>query len=171
MPLRTETVDLSEEREELVAEMEEQAQIQANHERGSDAAQQAAAEGQRAERFVHGLEWFVSEYDTDQLTFGALTNGNRHMVSDLVDMGYKSGDCYVAVGTADAPYCEHDADAKTLSTVESTVRNITDMHPAFVDWAEAEIHGLSHIGGETGNSYRELVREKRAQAASEEQSG
>ena len=56
---------------------------------------------------------------------------------------------------------EHDPDAMDQSDFEESVAAVADLDPGFVDWAEREIGKLARMDGETGNSFRELVAEKR----------
>jgi len=181
MPLDTTTIDLNQEYQRLTDEMEAHAEEQAQYERGSDGARVAAAQGQRVERLRAGVAWALgypnaaesdgAGWKTDTVTLGSLTNGDRHLVDDVSDEpGYKRADAYVAIGTVDAPYLEHDADETLVDEFKSTVRNIPDLHPSFVDWAEDRITELSRVG-ETGNSYLELVQAKRTSATSADESG
>ena len=97
MPLQTREYDLEAEADRLTDEMEAFAERQASEPLGSDAAQQAAAGGQRAERFRSGVLWAVEEFDADTLAYAALTNGERHRVRDTVEATeWKQSDCYVA---------------------------------------------------------------------------
>lgn len=162
MPLHTEEYDLAAEADRLTDIMERMAEQQAEYPYDSDAASQVADEGQRAERLRSGVRWALSEWDTDAVTLGALTNGERHRVRDVVnDTGWKSSDVFVAAGTIDAPYLEHDPNAITDEEFRETALAVVDLHPAFVDYLEDRIGSLSHMSDDEGKSYRELVREKR----------
>lgn len=172
MPLSTETYDLDAERDRLTEEMAEYADQQADAPVGSDAARQAAQHGQRAERLRAGVAWAADTWDADSVTLAALTNGERHRVRDTAEESpYKHGDCYVAAGTYDAPYLEHDPENVNQSDFEDTVKRVVDAHPAFVDWAESRISDLSRVGADTGKSYRDLVLETRARATAETTNG
>lgn len=173
MPLDTKTYDLSDEQDRLREEREEYAQEQAEAPIGSDAAQQAAQLGQQADRFLSGIAWAIETWDVDSVTLSALTNGERRRVVDRVsEEGWATADCYVAHGTYDAPYLAHDPDAVREDDFDATFRNVTDLHPAYVDWAEQQISDLGGVGaGDSGKSYRELVLEKRTQVASQNESG
>lgn len=172
MPLNTQTYDLEAERDKLGDEMEEYAEQQADAPVGSDGAAQAAQNGQRAERLRSGIAWALAEWDVDQITLAALTNGERRRVLDTVDAtGWNTVDCYVAAGTFDTPYLAHDPNSVTQGDFEDTCQAVSDLHPAFVDWAESQIQQLSRMEGDEGKSYRELVLEKRLQADSGESDG
>lgn len=172
MPLDTRTYDLAETIDELDDTRREKAEAQADYPPDSQAAQQLAAEGQQADRFHTGLCWLRDEFDVQSVTLSALTNGERRRVADTsAQTPYNRSDIYVAAGTHDAPWCEHDPDATTQDDFEETVRAITDLHPALVDWAEQEIGDLSHVDGETGKSYRALVLEARTRPDSTNESG
>lgn len=181
MPLTTTTIDLEDEYHRLSDEMERYAEEQAKYDRGTDGAQVAAAQGQRAERLRSGVAWAMdypghpdvdgSGWDVQTLTVGALTNGDRHLVNDVADeVGYKRADAYVAAGTVDAPFLQHDADDRTVDEFKATVQAVPDLHPSFVDWLEDRITDISQVG-EEGKSYLELVQEKRSQATSPDESG
>jgi len=168
MPLRTNTIDLDEAKDRLREERDQAAERQADAEPKTGAAQQAAQEGQQADRFLSGLAWFTAEYpECDELIFGALTNGERHFIQDIADGAASVGvytNAYVAVATRKAPYLEHDPSEVpgNQAAVEQTVRAVADLHPAFVDWAEDRIGGVGRYdGGEMGKSYSNLVLEKR----------
>jgi hypothetical protein len=181
MPLRTKTVDLEDEYHRLTDEMDRYAEEQADYDRGTDGAQVAAAQGQRAERLRAGVAWAMdypghddingSGWDVRTITVGSLTNGDRHLVNDISDeRGYKRADAYVAAGTVDAPFMQHDADERTVDEFKATVQRIPELHPSFVDWLEDRITDVSQVG-EEGKSYLELVQEKRSQENSPEKSG
>jgi hypothetical protein len=172
MPLKTREFNLSDEVDRLTEEMEEYAQTQAEAPFGSDAAQQAAGMGQRAERFRSGLNWAIEEWGVESITFSAHTSGERHRVRDVADeIGAELSDAYVAAGTYEAPYLEHDPEAIKPSEIRNTAKNVVDAHPAFVDWAESKISDLARVDGDTGKSYRALVLERRIQASSPSESG
>lgn len=172
MPLETRQFDLEAEVADLTDEMEEHAETQAEVPIGSDAAQQAATMGQKAERLRAGVGWAMDEWGVESLTFSALTNGERHRVRDTVDdTGWNEQDVYVAAGTYDAPYLEHDPEGVKQSEFEDTALAVTDLHPAFVDWAESKITSLGRMDGDTGKSYQALVLERRIQASSQSESG
>lgn len=172
MPLETQTYDLEAEAESLREKMAEHAQTQAEAPVGSTAAQQAAQLGQTTERHLSGVEWARDELAADELTLSTLTNGERRRVTDTAEETVLSrADCYVAAGTYDAPYLEHDPDAITEEDFRETVKEVADLHPAFVDWLESEISNLGSYGADMGKSYRTLVLEQRIQNASQETSG
>lgn len=161
MTLNDNDYDLEAEYDRLTERMERMADKQAELPADSDAASQAAAEGQRAGRLRSGVSWAMSELDAESVRLGALTNGERHRVRDVVnDTGWKQSDVFIAAGTIEAPYLRHDADAITDDEFRETVLEVADLHPAFCDWLEEKISDLSRVGDE-GKSYRELVAEKR----------
>lgn len=182
MPLRTDTIELDAELDRLREEKDAKAAEQIDFPAGSDGAQQAAQEGQQADRFLSGVAWAMQAHDDDSapfwtdeadaITFGALTNGERHLVSILVDGSKDTADAmrqnvYVAIGTRDAPFVEHDpaalTDPEERAAIKETAGHIANVHPAFADWAEQQIAELDRVGADTGKSYRELVQEKRRQ--------
>lgn len=172
MPLDTKTFDLETEAEQLAEEMGEHAETQADAPVGSTAAKQAAQLGQTAQRYRAGLLWACEELSCEDVTLAALTNGERHRVNDTADeTAFAQSDCYVAAGVYDAPFLRHDPDAVTEEAYRETVKQVTDLHPAFVDWLESKISELGRYGGEMGKSYRTLVLERRVQNASQETSG
>lgn len=174
MPLDTREYDISAEIDRMEQEREETAERLAEMDGDSPAAQELAQEGQDLTRYLSGLAWFRSEFDADSITLGALTNGERNRVREVVQDASGSGvqqNAYVAQGTVDAPYLEHDPESTTLGQFKDTVAAVADLHPAFVDWAESEITDLGRMDGEMGNSFQELVQEKKAQATATQTNG
>lgn len=174
MPLDTHEYDISAEISEMEQEREETAEQLAGIDDDSPATQELAETGQRLDRFISGLSWFQSEFDADSVTLGALTNGERNRIQTVVQEASGAGvqqNAYVAQGTVEAPYVEHDPDATTMGQFKDTVAAVADLHPAFVDWAESEITDLGRMDGEMGNSFRDLVAEKRNQATATQDSG
>ena len=172
MPLDTQTYDLESTIQDLEAEREDLADRMADADPESPAAQQLIEEGQQVDRYLSGLEWYRAEFDADELTLGALTNGERHRVQDVAgDTAGARQNAYVAMGTVDGAYLEHDPEAVTNGDLSETTMRVADLHPAFVDWAEQEITELGRMDGDTGKSFRALVLERRIQATSEATNG
>lgn len=171
MPLDTRTYDLADVADSLHERMAEKASAQADYDRGTDGAAQAAEEGQRYQQFRAGMLWALgfpdrdsdmgANWNTDSVTLASLTAGDRQLITDIHrDEEMPRSNLYVAVGTVDAPYVKHDPDAITRDGLVETAVAIADIHPHFSDWAETEISELSGMGAE-GNAYRKLVQEKR----------
>lgn len=175
MPLETRTISIDDEIERLDEKRRKTAAEQAEADYESDAAKQLASEGQEANRHLAGLHWFRQEYpECETITLSALTNGERHRVRSLVqdvDVQGIRQNAYVAAGTYDAPYLEHEPDDVEDNQFEQTVARIADVHPSFADWAESKIKDVSSMSDVMGKSYRELVLEKRKQQTSSETSG
>lgn len=180
MPLRTTEIDLAAERDALTDQAEAMAEKQADFPMGSDGARQAGEMGQELTRHRAGVVWALEEWDTDSVTVGAMTNGERHLVGELVDADAAGAvamrqNVYVAVGTRAAPYLAHDPERLThpeeREAVRETAGNVATIHPAFADWVMAKIQDLGQPDGDMGKSYRELVLAKRRQATSEQENG
>ena len=173
MPLQTDTIDLAEELDRLKQRRGEIADKVAEYD-PSDAPPSLVDEGKDIDQFVSGIGMFRAEYETDQITLAALTNGERHLVADVASETGATGadqNAFVAVGTRDAPYLHHDPDSLSPSTVKETAVAVGDLPPGFVDWVQSQIANLGSMDGDTGKSFGELVREKRKQADSTETSG
>lgn len=168
MPLETTTYDLSETLDELVAEAEGAGEDAAGL--VSDAEddrtirsqlQTEVNEGQQTQRFAGGVEWALEEYGDVEITLGALTNGERHLAKDIQsEIGDFEGTyqlAFIAVGTRDAPWCEHDSDVMNQDAVLATVQRIRDMHPAFADWLEAEISDIG-VPSDAGNAFERSLK-------------
>lgn len=172
MPLDTRTVDIEREVETLEQDREELADKVANHD---DPPQQLIERGQRLDRYIAGLQWYQDTLGGESVTLGALTNGERHQVRDTAErIGASTAgrqNAYVAMGTVEGEYVEHDANDILQDEFEDTIANVTDLHPAFVDWAEQEITELGRMDGDTGKSFSELVLAKQTQANSPETNG
>lgn len=174
MPLETETYDLEAEIERMEQEREETAERLANIDDGSPATGELVEKGQQLDRYLSGLAWLRQEFDADTVTLGALTNGERNRIREVVREASVEGvqqNAYVAQGTHDGPYLEHDPEATTRGQFEDTVAAVSNLHPAYVDWAESEITDLGRMDGEMGNSFRDLVQAKRNQATSNQNNG
>lgn len=176
MPLTEREYDLADADADLRERMEAKAEEQARFDVGTPGATQAAQEGQQYQHYRAGVRWARdfpdapdkegSGWDTDTITLASLKNGERRMIADLKEehgLAYK--DLYVAAGTVDAPYLEHDPYETTKEDLIETALAIADLHPKFVDWVESEISELSGMGDE-GNAYRQLVQEKRTSQTS-----
>lgn len=178
MPLQTETVDFDSEVERLTEEMEELAdeQLQAQ---GDRQAQQLLERGNQLDRFRTVLRKLAAgDIDTveafDSVEFGGLSPGEVNLVEDIVEEHPKvrERDAWVAVGTRDAPYVEHDPERLSQSAVEETIKRLVDDVPLpFLRWAEERISDLSHLGVDEGNGYLALLQERQSDEAETEESG
>jgi len=174
MPLDTQTYDLGDEIDRMEQEREDAAEQLANVDDDSPATQELAEKGQRLDRYLSGLAWYRREFDADSIELGALTNGERNRIQQVVREASGSGvqqNAYVAQGTLEAAYLEHDPEETTMGQFKETVREVAELHPMFVDWAESEITDLGRMDGEMGNSFRDLVQAKRTQATSNQTNG
>jgi hypothetical protein len=174
MPLETSTYGLDEEIESMEREREEKAERLAKLPDDSPATEQLAERGQTLTRYLSGLRWYREEFDADSITLGALTNGERNRIQQVVQEASGSGvqqNAYVAQGTLEAAYLGHDPEETTMGAFKDTVRAVADLHPAFVDWAESEITDLGRMDGEMGNSFRDLVQAKKTQATADQTNG
>lgn len=174
MPLDTQTYDLDAEIDRMEQEREETAERLADIDGDSPATQDLAEQGQDLTRHLSGLQWLRAEFDADSITLGAITNGERNRIREVVSSASGAGvqqNAYVAQGTLEAPYLQHDPEETTIGAFEDTVAAVADLHPAFVDWAESEITDLGRMDGEMGNSFRDLVAEKRTQATATPDNG
>lgn len=172
MPLRTETIDLESECERLEDEMEDLASRQASM--GEDAseeqAQQLLQQGNELNNQRNILQAIqdggvegVPALDT--VTLAGLTAGEVNLVEDVVEEypSVRHRDAWVAIGTHDAPYLEHDPEEPlTISGVEESVLAVGDLPLPYVRWAEAKISELSHLSESGGNAYLRLVQDKQA---------
>lgn len=174
MPLDTQTYDLDAEIDRMEREREQAAERLAEMDTDSPAAQKHAETGEDMTKYLSGLRWYRDEFDADTITLGALTNGERNMIKQVVQEVSVAGvqqNAYVAQGTLDAGYLEHDPDETTMGEFKDTVAAVAELHPMFVDWAENEISQLGRMDGEMGNSFRDLVLEKRTQATANQTNG
>ena len=182
MSLHTDTYDLKAEYDRLDEQVAEYAAEYAEAEPGSNAQALAARQGKEAERHRAGLAWALGYPDDPErdgagwddgvsVSFGALTNGERHLMGDTIDdTGWKDQDAYVAIATADAPYLAHDPDAIDPDDYRDTIMNVVDLHPEFVAWAEARAEDVSR-GGDTGKSFLESAMEAAGSTTSPETNG
>lgn len=166
------TIDLAKEVDRLTDEMQQWAERQADAPFASDASRRMEYEGETTQRLRNGVVWAESEFGSVELR--PITDGLRRAIVDLTDeTAYTRDQCLVAVGTLEAPYVAHDPDELTPSSDElrETLANITDLHPAYVDWASGRITDLGSMDGDMGNSYQDMLLEMRTAKANHETTG
>lgn len=170
MPLRTEVVDLEAEQARLQEQMDEVAEKQLRwQDSDPEQAQQLLVRGNELNNQANILDILAEEWDVESVELAGLTAGEVNRVEDTVESnpGVRERDAWVAIGTRDAPYLEHNPDAVKQSEYEDTVTNVVDLPLSYVRWAEQKISELSHLSEATGNGYLKLVREKQAAASTE----
>lgn len=181
MALRTETIEFDAERDRLTERMEELAERQVEYQQSAEEtdseeireqkqrqARQLLQEGNRLENQREVLA-AIENGDIDGLPafesveLAGLTTGDVNRVEDVAEEheSVRERDAWVAIGTQDAPYLEHDPGEIVHAAFEDTVRAVTDLPLPYVQWAEAKIADLSHLGADEGNGYLALVREMR----------
>ena len=165
MALRTEYIDFEDERTRLMDRMEELAEKQAGFAEDSTRAQRLLIEGNALNNQRNILEHLAEEWGVDGVELAGLTAGEVNRVEDTVENNpqVRERDAWVAVGTHDAPYLDHDPENIVQDAYEQTVVNVTDLPLPYVRWAEAKISDLSHLGADEGNGYLALVRDKRGE--------
>lgn len=164
MNLQNKTIDFGEESERLRDEMEEVAERQVKYEGNPEKEQELMQLGNELNNQINLLQILADEWGEGSVTLTGLTAGEVNRVEDTVEdnPGVRERDAWVAIGTREAPYVEHDPDAVVQEDFEETVAAVTDLPLAYVRWAEGRISELSHLSEESGNGYLELVREKQA---------
>lgn len=163
MPLRTETIHFDAERDRLTEQMEDLAERQANwQDRDENRARELLRQGNALENQREVLAHLAEEWDRESVTLAGLTTGEVNLVEDTADKhdNVRERDAWVAIGTHDAPYLEHDPEDYTIDAYEDTVLAVADLPLPYVRWAEAKIADLSHLGADEGNGYLALVRDK-----------
>jgi len=166
-------INLEAEIEGLTDEMDELAGELADLPFKSDAAKELHYEGNTKQRYRDGVSW-ASESFGSGVTLRPLTDGSRRAVRDLTEQtGYDRDQCLVAVGTVEAPYVEHDPDSlsPTNDGLKATLANIAELHPAYVDWANSHIQDMGAMSSELGNSFSDMLLEKRAAKTKQETTG
>lgn len=175
MPLDTQTIDLGSELESLKQEREDKASELVDLPDDAPAAAQLAQEGIELDNYINGLGWAVEEYGEINIVVGSVNSGERNLVQDIADdlPGSALSNVYIAVGSRDAPWLEHDPNQLVNQTesIKDTVKETTGFHPSFEDYLEKEIRELESVGSGMGKSFRELVLEKRIQQKSAENNG
>jgi len=166
-------INLEAEIKRLTDEMDELAGELADLPFKSDAAKELQFQGQTKQRYRDGVSW-ASESFGSSVTLRPLTDGSRRAVRDLTEQtGYDRDQCLVAVGTVEAPYVEHDPDSlsPTNDSLKATLANIAELHPAYVDWANNRIRDMGVMSSELGNSFSDMLLEKRAAKTKQETTG
>jgi len=162
MPLETSTYNIAGEISDLRDRQDELAETIANSDDVTPLVEDAQQEGQQIDRYIAGLEWLRDKFDAEGLVLGSLTNGERHRVQETAGSSSAARqNAYVAMGTVEGPYIEHE-EPITQGDFEASTANVADLHPGYVDWAEKEITEMSRLSGEMGNGFRDLVREKQS---------
>ena len=175
MPLRTKTIDFDSETHRLTEKMDELAEQQANTTNARQ-AEQLLERGTQLDRFSTVLEKLAAgEVETveqfDEVELAGLSPGEVNLVADIVDEHerVRERDAWVAVGTHNAPFVEHDPEEMTEEGIRKTIFRLVDDVPLpFVRWAEERISDLSHLGMDEGNGYLQRVKEKRQQTQADE---
>lgn len=168
MALRTKEIDLEAERgriEEQMVELAEQ-QVQVRDDPGQ--AEALLEQGKLLQQRRDVLARVQEMWGVDSVTLAELSEGERTRVKHFVDdhEGITERVPFVAVGTHDAPYLEHDPEGITAEDFEATVQTLVDDVPIpFIDWAEAKIGDMSGLDESKGNSYFELVQAKLNESA------
>ena len=147
MPLETETYNVYDELERITSELEDIAAELAQYDPETNRFAYVEHNGQMLDNQRQGLEWFINEYDTDEVTLGNLSSGetaHAHSVTpdDAGDQGVKN--VFVGFGTVEAPYRNDDPEDTALTVVE-------EVDAGFVQWAYSRITSLGYVG-DTGNS-------------------
>lgn len=171
MPFQTKRIEFADERDRLRGELEDAAEKQVTWEEraldGNEIAQQhvqqQAFRANRLQNQIQALEWAEAQWDVGGIELAGLTAGEVNRAEDTVDeiTEARERDVWVALGTRNAPYLEHDPDEIRQEDLDRTIVNVFDLPLAFVRWAESRISDLSHLGGDEGNAYGELLQEKR----------
>jgi len=180
MPLTKREIDLTSEYDRLDAEVKEHASEYAAADNGSKYQQLAASRGKQAERKRDGVAWALgypdsdetgAGWDTDTITLAALTQGEEKLVLNTVDdTDASEQDAYVAAVSVDAPYLAHDPKALEDAEFKETVRNVLDLKPSFVVWAESRADEITSAG-DSGNSFMDCALEAAASTTSPDESG
>jgi|GEM_PF-6628322 len=171
MALRTKTIDFEAEKERLRGEMEDVAEDLVEWQHNAQKAQAFAEAGEELRSQINALEWAEEQWGVDEITLAELSEGERKRVEDFCDEHDELPERvpFVAIGTHEAPYLEHDPENVTAEDFKETVHTLYDeVRITFLEWAEGKIASLSGLSEETGNEFTELVREKQAEASQSE---
>lgn len=174
MPLQTQTIDLNAEIQRLQSEMEEVAEKHATltaNDAPDEQATQVLQQGNNLNNQINVLtalqDGALEGYDpVESVTLAGLTAGEVNLVEDIVDgnAGVRHRDAWVAIGTREGPYLEHDPESQlSVGGVKPSVVSVADLPLPYVQWAEQKISELSHVSEEEGNGFLELVQEKQAE--------
>ncbi|WP_134672593.1 hypothetical protein [Halorussus marinus] len=145
--LTTETYRLSEEIETLADRIDELDDELEDIDESTDQAQAVQARRDRLTYFQRGLRWQRDEQDWGDaaIELGAMTAGEKAMMHREATDGAESEEMrlwFVAASTVDAPYHADD--------LAETFTRLSNCHPAFTEWAEAQANALG-IPAESGN--------------------
>jgi len=171
MALRTKEIDLEAEQNRLRDEMEEVAEKLVEWQDDPQKAQGYMEAGEELRSQINALEWAREQWDVDSVTLAELSEGERTRVDHFVDdhEGIAERVPFVAVGTHDAPYLEHDPENVTEEDFKETVQTLVDdVRIPFITWAESKIGSLSGLDEGNSNEFTELVQAKQAEASQSE---
>jgi len=163
--LDTKTITINEAVGELEDRIDDLADTLIDLDGDTERAESLAQEAQTVEYYLDGLEWHrdTGGWGGDcGLTFGAPTAGERALMHRAMDddAGQETRRLWwVAAGTEDAPYAVDDDDPE--KALRETWHAVTNLHPAFVAWAEQEIDTVA-TPGETGNRLRRSLQAKQS---------
>lgn len=172
MPRKTETYDLTEERDRIEAELSDLADKTAAVSSQNPMHADLQDQGAQLETHLHGVCWAQEEWGDETLTFGGLTGGEYGRVEDRLssaahsrrESGPMTGAArvhMVAAGTVDAPYIDDDYGH------DQKVSAASGLPVEFLKWAEARIGDLTTVGNGDVASFAALVREKRQNNSAE----
>lgn len=171
MPLRTEHIQFEDEIQDLREDMNdlaEKASTLSENGAPDEQIKQVIHQGNELNNQINILEALqggeLESYDpVDGVTLAGLTAGEVNLVEDIVDKheSVRHRDAWVAIGTRDGPYLEHDpSEGLSIGRVEDSVVAVADLPLPYVRWAEEKISQLSHLSEGEGNGFLALVQEK-----------
>lgn len=162
----TVTIDIADERERLKSKMDDVAdrQVDIALEDETGVAQQELSRLQSRGTDLQEYRDALEAWDVDEITVRKLTAGDSYFLADFVDdnQGIAEDAAFIAIGTVDAPYLEHDPDSfkRDPEAVLETVGAVCDLDIPVSNWLEERISELSHLGAGTGNEYTNLLLDK-----------
>ncbi|SEQ30597.1 hypothetical protein [Natrinema salaciae] len=163
--LTTETYVIADSIEELTDRTDTLEEALEDLEQGTDDYNAIKARRDRVNYLKRGLRWQRDEEgwggDTE-FELGAMTAGENAMMHREApdDAGRDEMRLwFVAASTVDAPFGSKD------DTLKETFSELSDAHPAFVEWAEAKANNLG-VPGDSGNRSSTSSTESDASATS-----
>lgn len=161
--LTTDTYTLDDEIERLADRLSTLEETLDDLDEDTDEFTAVRARRDRVSYFERGLRWQRDNEDwggDTEIELGAMTAGEESMMHREAPDSAERTEMrlwFVAASTVDAPYATDD--------LSKTFRELSGVHPAFAEWAEAQANSLG-IPGDSGNRSSTSSKESEAPATS-----
>ena len=164
-------IDLDDEHDRLVSDIDTLAEQLAELDTSTEQYKQLDQRATRLDAHRRGVEYARNEWEADSVELRPLTIGDDVRLDEHASGPGERRLWQIAIGTADAPFLEHDVDAYPdvpMDDVEATVAAIDREVPiATGRWLQSRIDEVSAVGNRTGaGSFATSLAERLTQETS-----